>query len=82
MFNKEKHIKNWELFLKESDSVKEKRAEAIEISSDRKQQKTEHFEFEFLQYQYKVDKAEYPRHPSAEFQNECLLTIRTNKGSL
>ena len=55
MFNKETHIENWRSFLKESDSVKEKRAEAIEISSDRKLQKSETYNFDFLFYEYKLD---------------------------
>ena len=82
MFNKEIHIENWKLFLKESDTVKEKRAEAILISSDRKLQKSELLEFNFKFYEYKLDKGEWPVHPSAMFENDCELIISTNKGSL
>lgn len=82
MFNKETHIENWRSFLKESDSVKEKRAEAIEISSDRKLQKSETYNFDFLFYEYKLDKGEFPIHPSAKLDGVFNLIIKTNKGSL
>lgn len=82
MFNKEQHIENWKLFLKESDSVKEKRAEAIEISSDRKSQKSEIYNFDFLFYEYKLDKGEFPVQPSAKLDGTFDLIIKTNKGSL
>ena len=82
MFNKETHIENWRSFLKESDSVKEKRAEAIEISSDRKLQKSETYNFDFLFYEYKLDKGEFPIHPSAKLDGVFNLIIKTSKGSL
>ena len=82
MFNKETHIENWRSFLKESDSVKEKRAESIEISSDRKLQKSETYNFDFLFYEYKLDKGEFPIHPSAKLDGVFNLIIKTNKGSL
>ena len=82
MFNKETHIKKWRSFLKESDSVKEKRAEAIEISSDRKLQKSETYNFDFLFYEYKLDKGEFPIHPSAKLDGVFNLIIKTSKGSL
>ena len=82
MFNEGKHRENWRSFLKESDSVKEKRAEAIEISSDRKLQKSETYNFDFLFYEYKLDKGEFPIHPSAKLDGIFNLIIKTNKGSL
>ena len=72
----------WNNFLNESDIIKEKRAEAISISSDRKLNKIENYEFNFQFYEYKLVKGEYPVHPSATLENEFELTVKTNKGSI
>lgn len=81
-FSEEEIRLKWNIFLNESDSVKEKRAEAIALSSDKKSVKTERYEFNFKHYEYKIDRGEYPVHPSAELENEFELTIISNKGNL
>lgn len=68
-------------YLNES-SDKEKRLEAIEISSDKKLTKSEIYNFNFRYFEYKVDKGEYPVHPSATLAGNFTLEITTNKGSL
>lgn len=69
-------------YLKESDNLKEKRTQAIEISADKKLSKTENYKFNFRFWEYKIDKGEYPIHPSAKLSGEFELEITTNKGSL
>lgn len=81
-FSEEEIRLKWSKFLNESDSVKEKRAEAIEISSNRKLSKSENYNFEFLFYEYKLDKGEFPVQPSAKLDGTFDLIVRTNKGSL
>lgn len=81
-FDEQKCRDDWKQFLKESDTVKEKRTEAINISSDRKLNKTENYEFNFKYYEYRLEKGEYPVHPSAKLENNFELITRTTKGSL
>lgn len=69
-------------YLKESDSLKEKRLEAILISSDRKLNNIETYDFNFRFYEYKLDPGNYPIHPSARLEDKCELIITSNKGSL
>lgn len=69
-------------FLSESDELKAKRQLAIDISADKKLNKKEILQFNFKIMEYKLDKAEYPKHPSAELNNTFSLEITTNKGSL
>lgn len=81
-FDEQKCRDDWKQFLKESDTVKEKRTEAINISSDMKLNKTENYEFNFKYYEYRLEKGEYPVHPSAKLENDFELITRTTKGSL
>lgn len=81
-FNELECRDDWKKFLKESDSVKEKRTEAINISSDRKLDKIENYKFNFKFYEYKLDKGEYPVHPSAKLENDFELIVSTTKGAL
>lgn len=69
-------------YLRESDLTKEKRLEAINISSDKKLNLSESYEFNFKFLEYKLDKGEYPVHPSATLDGDVELTITSNKGSL
>lgn len=83
IFSEQQIRTKWKEFLNETtDNVKEKRLEAIALSSDKKSVKTERYEFNFKYYEYKVDRGEYPVHPSAELENEFELTISTNRGNL
>lgn len=69
-------------YLRESDLTKEKRLEAINISSDRKLSLSETYEFNFKFLEYKLDKGGYPVHPSAKLEGESELIIKSNKGPL
>ena len=83
IFSEQQIRTKWNEFLNETaDNIKEKRLEAIALSSDRKSVKTERYEFNFKYYEYKVDPGEYPVHPSAELDNEFELTVTTNRGNL
>ena len=68
-------------YLNESDDVKAKRLECIEISSSRTQ-KIEDIQFHFKFMEYRLQKAEYPVHPSAKLVDKCELIIKTVKGAL
>ena len=81
-FDKEKIKIEFREFLKESDDVKVKRQKAIDISLDRKLSKNESLEFKFKIMEYKIDKGEYPVHPSAKLNNTFELEVTTTKGSL
>lgn len=83
IFSEQQIRTKWNEFLNETaDNIKEKRLEAIALSSDRKSVKTERYEFDFKYYEYKIDPGEYPVHPSAELDNEFELTVTTNRGNL
>ena len=69
-------------YIRESDLTKEKRLEAINISSDKKLNLSETYEFNFKFLEYKLDAGEYPVHPSATLDGDVELTITSNKGSL
>lgn len=69
-------------FLKEAKDFKEQRAQAIEISSDKKLNKSESYKFNFKFMEYKLDKGDYPIHPSGSLKSEFQLEITSTKGSL
>jgi len=69
-------------YLRESDDIKEKRNEAINISADKKISKSSIYNFNFRFFEYKIDRGDFPIHPSAELSGEFELEISTHKESL
>lgn len=82
LFDKEGIKKEFREFISENTDIKSQRAEAIKLSSDRKYNNENNYLFDFKVMEYKVDKGDYPLHPSALLENDFYLTITTNKGSL
>ncbi len=68
-------------YLLEGVDIKEKRAEAIKISSS-KSQKIERFDFEFRFYEFKLNPGNFPIHPSADLNSTFELIVTTNKDNL
>ena len=82
LFSKEGIKKEFREFISENTDIKSQRAEAIKLSSDRKYNNENNYLFDFKVMEYKVDKGDYPLHPSALLENDFYLTITTNKGVL
>lgn len=79
--DREKLRAEFRAFINESND-KEKRIEAINISADKKLTKSSTYKFNFRYFEYKIDKGDYPVHPSAKLSGEFSLEITTNIGSL
>ena len=82
LFSKEGIKKEFREFISENTDIKSQRVEAIKLSSDRKYNNENNYLFDFKVMEYKVDKGDYPLHPSALLENDFYLTITTNKGVL
>lgn len=82
LFSKEGIKKEFREFISENTDIKSQRAEAIKLSSDRKYSNENNYLFDFKVMEYKVDRGDYPLHPSALLENDFYLTITTNKGVL
>ena len=79
--DREKLRAEFRAYINESND-KEKRSEAIEISANKKLPKSSIYKFDFRFFEYKIDRGEYPVHPSAKLSGEFTLEITTNIGSL
>lgn len=64
-------------YLKESDLIKEKRAQALTISGNKKSNKIESYKFDFMYLEYKLNKGDYPIQPSAHLETSFDLEITT-----